>query len=234
MGTAAMKFGGGFGLLFVIAMVALAMLSSSPAQQASLAIVDQIQPQQAAQIEEANVCTNPTFEEFGEASYEVAEGMWGAAAVQTAGAYWDFEGGMDNMEIVFTAAGHLAVREIEVTGTHAWKKHGSEVSKALKCLASYGSSMALKTFGARDRDGNPMNTNVWLCSDPETGAWYAIVTTMFRDGMSGNKTAILLTAYNVLTQFQKLDDYIGYLKLVWSAKIIPYVIRAGEIVVVPK
>ncbi len=123
------------------------------------------------------------------------------------------------------------IRILEVVSGHAWETHGEEVNKAIKCLEDNGSRKGFKT-SFQDKYGRMIPTNVWLCFDGKN--WYGIITTTFRT-IAGNKTARLVTAYNIAKNiFPSIDDFINYIGTKWNAREIDYVIEAGKILIHPK
>lgn len=122
-------------------------------------------------------------------------------------------------------------REIDIISNHAYANHGLEVNKALKCLQDMGSMMTYRTFGFTEKDGTPINTSVYICFDPATKVYYAVILTFWRT-IRGNQVARLVTAYKIIGDiFSTLDEYIEYIGKKWAAELINYKIDPGKILI---
>jgi hypothetical protein len=126
--------------------------------------------------------------------------------------------------------GVMEARIIEVVSGHAWQGHGLDVNEAFRCLNTYGSTKSFKTFGFTDfNNGNMIPTNLWMCFDPKTSRWYAVVTTYF-EKLGADKIARLVTAYRVGPDiFKTVEDFVGYIVSKWGAVEIPYILGQGDI-----
>jgi hypothetical protein len=109
--------------------------------------------------------------------------------------------------------------DVQVTG-HAWDRHASEATNAVRCLTNNGTTIVLS-------EKNSRNLHL-LCVDPKTGeAWVVIIEKIRRyaDTLQ-NATSRMITAF-------KLTDVTVEQYVTWETAIKSIVIRlsfkAGEL-----
>lgn len=129
----------------------------------------------------------------------------------------------------YEAGSYAEARILEVVSNHAYK-HGAEVNETINCIKKNSTWKTFQTYGFFDKVRNGyVPTSVYICLDPKTGVYYALVTT-FWEKINGVQTARLITAYRIVSDiFPSVDDYIEYIKASWGARLINYTIEAGQI-----